>query len=170
MTIALLTFDSLGAPLAGLTPTWTTYVNAITGAPQTAPTISAVGLGHYKFDPTGASPAGIIDFGGLAAPRYAMYATNPLSVVVFAAYDEFGVPFPGLGPVWHSLKKVSDNSNYAQPAISSLGSGLYKTNYIQEHVTGAIDLGALAYPRYVHYDTEVMINLRTFRMRGVIRP
>jgi hypothetical protein len=170
MTIALLATDSSGAPLAGLTPTWTTYVDAITGAPQAAPTISAVGLGSYKFDPTGTNPCGIIDFGGLAAPRYAMYATNPMSVVVFAAYDSFGVPLPGLVPGWHSLKKVSDNSNYAQPGISTLGNGLYKTTYIQEHVTGAVDLTAVAYPRYIHYDTEVLINLRTFRMRGVIRP
>jgi len=170
MTIALLATDALGAPLAGLTPVWITYVNSLDGASQTAPAISAVGLGNYKFDPTGTSPSGIIDFGGTASPRYAMYATNPMSVVVFAAYDSFGVPLVGASPAWHSLKKVLDNSNYAQPAFASLGNGLYKTNYIQEHVTGAIDLGILAYPRYVHYDTEVMIGLRTFRMRGVIRP
>jgi len=170
MTIALLALDALGAPLAGLTPTWTVYLDAITGTPQAAPTISEVGLGSYKFDPSGTNPAGIIDFGGTASPRYTMYAVNPMSVVVFAAYDEFGEPYPGLTPTWSSLKKVSDNSNYSQPTISSLGSGLYKTNYVQEHVTGAIDIGALAYPRYFHYDTEVLINLRTFRMRGVIRP
>ncbi len=152
-TIAIMATDQFRAPLAGLTPTWVSYVDAATGIAQSQPAFTALSLGHYKFTPTGTTPAGLIDFGITAVPRYVVYAAFS-AFVVFGAFDEDGVPITGLTPTWASLRLVADGSAYAQPIISALGNGLYKTDYIGAHCSGAIDLGVTAYPRYFHYDSE----------------
>lgn len=152
--IAVMAKTAAGAPLAGLTPTWTKYVNAATGGALSQPSFTALGNGHYKFSPTGANAAGIIDLGSAAAPRYLHYFLFSVHWT-FVAYDDLGVPLAGLVPTWASLRKVSDGTNYTpQPSFTELGSGLYKTSLVGEHVSGAIDLGASAYPRYIHYDSE----------------
>lgn len=63
---------STGAPLTGLTPTFTSYTDT-SGTPVAQPTISEVGGGAYKFTPTITSSQGliyVIDAGATAAPRY----------------------------------------------------------------------------------------------------
>jgi len=154
--IAFLVQDVSG-PLTGLTPTWLCYWNVQEAIAQTPPAISAVGGGSYKFTPSGNTPAGIIDVGSSSAlPRYFVYA--PISAYkVFAAFDINRDPLAGQTPTWVSLKKVSDGSNYTQPAITALGFGLYRTAWTAEHTTGVIDLGSGAYPRYIHYDSEISL-------------
>lgn len=151
--VAFMATDQFRAPLAGLTPTWVTYVNAVSGAPQAGPAFTDLTLGQYKFTPSGTTPAGLIDLGATAVPRYLVYYAFS-AVVVWGAFDEDGLPLAGLTPTWTSLRLVSDGTAYAQPAITALGNGLYKTNWISDHVSGAIDLGATSYPRYYHYDSE----------------
>jgi hypothetical protein len=66
-------FDAAGAPLALLTPTWVTYLNALTGASVAGPAITEVGGGLYKFSPSvpaDGHQAGIIDCGATASTRY----------------------------------------------------------------------------------------------------
>lgn len=146
--------SSDGVPLATLTPTWTTYKNAVTNTSQTSPTISNLGGGNYKFTPTGTNPAGIIDLGAAASPRYLVYAPRT-SVWVFGVFNSDGLPVTGLTPTWSALKKVSDGTDYSpQPAISELGSGLYKTTLLSERVTGVLDLGATTTPRYLAHDND----------------
>lgn len=161
-TIAILARDSVGVALAGLTPTWVNYFNAATGAAATQPAISAVGGGSYKFTiedlATNPAPMGIIDLGGASVPRYQVFALDS-AYVGFAAWDQDGAPLAGLVPTWNHLKRVSDNADVAQPAITALGGGLYKTTRVADHSTGAIDLGATAYPRTFHYDNEAIAGL-----------
>lgn len=64
---------STGAPLAGLTPTFTTYTNTA-GTPVAQPAISEIGGGAYKFTPVVPTSEGIVyvmDGGATATPRYA---------------------------------------------------------------------------------------------------
>lgn len=65
-----------------------------------------------------------------------------------AAYILFirnnGAPATGLTPVFITLKKVSDSSNYLPiPVISEIGGGLYKYDAApSEHLVGVVDAGA----------------------------
>ena len=55
-----------------------------------------------------------------------------------------GQPLTGLTPSWVFMKKLSDGSNVAPPAISEIGSGQYKLAYDPEangEASGQIDLG-----------------------------
>lgn len=153
-TVAVVVKDVSEQPLAGQTPTWLVYKNAITGADQAAPSVSDLGLGNYKFTLTGTAPVGLLDLGDGAIPRYRSYSAFS-SVWSFPAFTQQGVPLPGLTPTWHSLKRVSNGTNYTpQPSISALGGGLYKTTFLSERLTGVIDLGETASPRFVDYDTH----------------
>lgn len=144
--------DYAGQPITGLTPTWACHFNVVSGAPVAGPAISAVGGGHYKFTPTG-TPAGIIDLGSGATPRYHLY--SPFNThFVFVAYDDQGQPLAGLTPTFVNLKFVSDGTDASVPSITALGNGLYKTTMFEDHVVGLIDLGDTAFPRYVQYDSE----------------
>lgn len=161
-TIAVLARTSTGIPLAGLAPTWVVYYNAATGAAATQPAITALGGGSYKFTiedlATNPAPVGIMDLGGVSVPRYLIFAGES-SYVGFAAWDENGAPLAGLVPTWSSLYNVDTGAAYAQPAITELGGGLYKTARVAVHASGAIDLGATAWPRVFHYDTEQIAGL-----------
>jgi len=64
---------STGAPLTGLTPTFTTYSDT-SGTPVAQPAVSEIGGGAYKFTPTLTANQGIVyvlDAGATATPRYA---------------------------------------------------------------------------------------------------
>lgn len=154
---AVVTFiakNSSGVPLPGIAPTWTVYKNAVTGVDLSIPSISELGLGHYKFTLTGTNPAGIIDLGSTAQPRYLTFV-SVASVWVFAAFNSAGQPLSGLSPTWSSLKRASDGTDYTpQPPLSQIGGGLYKTTFLSERLTGVIDLGETAKPRFVDYDTS----------------
>jgi hypothetical protein len=54
-----------------------------------------------------------------------------------------GVPETGLSPVWLTLKKVSDGSDFTpQPAITEIGGGWYKFTQptdLSEDLTGVVD-------------------------------
>lgn len=147
-------WDQNGVPNAALVPTWVVYANAITNTALSPPGVTNLGGGNYKFTATGANPAGILDLGSTALPRYFVYVSFS-SVFVFAAFSLLKAPLPGLSPTWVTLKRVSDGTNYTpQPALSAIGGGLYKTSHISERLTGVIDLGETASPRYVSYDTD----------------
>lgn len=154
---AVVTFiakDSTGAPLPGAPTTWAVYKNAVTGVDQAVPSITDLGLGNYKFTLTGTEPAGILDLGSSAQPRYLTFV-SVASIWVFAAFSLLGQPLAGLSPTWVSLKRASDGINYTpQPSINQIGGGLYKTDFLSERLTGVIDLGATASPRYIAYDTN----------------
>jgi hypothetical protein len=56
-----------------------------------------------------------------------------------------GTRMTGLAPTWVHLKRLSDNANLAQPAISEIGQGQYKFSYDAEvdgEAAGQIDAGA----------------------------
>src|SRR3990167_2077070 len=153
--VFIATSSATGAPLAGLSPTWNAYVNASSGAAVSQPTISAVGNGHYKFTPTaGTEIAGVIDCGSTALPRYIHFPRS--EIPTFVAWNSSGAPLTGLTPTWNAIQDVDAAAAYTpQPAIAELGTtGIYRTTQIlSHHVSGVIDFGATAYPRYTHYDS-----------------
>ncbi len=154
MTIALLATDQYFAPLAGLTPTWVVHVDATTGSAASQPTITDLTGGSYSFEPV-SNAVGILDLGGTAVPRYMVFSGQLSDLFVFAAFDEYGDPLAGLVPVWSNLVGM-DAVAVTQPDIDELSGGLYKTELLEDHVTGAIDLTATAWPRYYHYDSEAL--------------
>lgn len=145
--------NTSGQPDASLTPGWVVYLDAVTNTPQAAPVITNLGNGNFKFIPTGTNPAGLLDLGATALPRYLVHSA--LSTVwVFGVFDLAGQPLTGLTPTWVSLKK-QDGTNYTpQPAISELAGGLYKTAFLDERVSGVIDAGSTANPRYIPYSND----------------
>lgn len=149
-------YDATTAPLTGLSPTWHAAFNAVSGAAVTGPAISELGSGLYSFTrPTSYDFTGLIDLTAAASPRY--YLVTAERVEVLAAFNVSAVPLTGLTPSWVSLFRVSDSSAVAQPSFTELGSGLYKfpPPYVGEHVTGVIDLGATASPRYSLFEYAV---------------
>lgn len=153
-TLTFVAKSSVGAPLLGLSPTWVTYKNAVTNGVQTAPTVTAVGGGNYKFVFSGTSPAGILDLGETASPRYIVFSALS-EAWVFAVFSAIGAPLTGIVPVWDHLRYVVDGTNYTpQPGITELGAGLYKTVYLSTRVTGILNLGATAAPQYLKYDSD----------------
>ncbi len=153
-SVVAITATNASGPITGLTPVFIGYYNAETGSSQTAPTITEIGQGNYKFTPTGSYPAGLIDLGATAVPRYLVFSTVS-RYKVFAAFDIDRAPLAALSPLWLSLKKIGDNTDYSQPVIEQLGSGLYRTGWTADHTVGIIDLGSTAYPRYYQYDSEI---------------
>jgi hypothetical protein len=64
-------FDVTGAPLAGLTLAWASYVDEATGAAVTPqPTFTPLGNGLYRIDGIGAGTVGVLDLGATALDRY----------------------------------------------------------------------------------------------------
>ena len=61
-------FDLSGAPLAGLTPTFATCVNGLTGASVTPPAIVDLGSGCYSAPAMGATTCGTVSLGATASP------------------------------------------------------------------------------------------------------
>lgn len=80
---AIVFYDAItGLPLAGLTPTFHVYEKDDgTDLSGSAPSITAIGRGAYKFTPTFADPTHgilyVIDGGSTAAPRYAYRLMRP---------------------------------------------------------------------------------------------
>jgi hypothetical protein len=60
------------APVAGISPTWSTYKRVSDGADQSQPSITELGKGLYRFDrpASGDQVAGVIDLGAARTPRY----------------------------------------------------------------------------------------------------
>lgn len=158
--IAVIARNSVGLPLAGLAPTWAAYYNGVTGVAGAQPAFTARGDGHYTFVEedvaTNPAPMGIIDLGGASVPRYLAYMGASSGYVGFAAFDSDGAPLAALVPTWLSLREAATGTNFAQPAITPLGGGVYKTQFVGTHCSGAIDMGATAYPRVFHYDNELI--------------
>jgi len=72
-------FDGASVPLAGLSPTWDSFVDDA-GAPASAPTITELGSGLYRIDYSGPnSRTGVIDFGATAFPRYSTWNFDPFN-------------------------------------------------------------------------------------------
>jgi hypothetical protein len=64
-------FDATGAPLAGLTLAWASYVDEATGAAVTPqPTFTPLGSGLYRIDGIGTGTVGVLDLGATALDRY----------------------------------------------------------------------------------------------------
>lgn len=68
----LAAYDATLAPLAGLAPTWSSFVDAATGlAIIPTPAITELSGGLYRIDYADTTPAaGVIDLGATATPRY----------------------------------------------------------------------------------------------------
>jgi hypothetical protein len=78
---------STGAPLTGLTPTFTTYTDT-SATPVAQPVISEIGGGAYKFTPVLTASQGIVyvvDGGATASPRY---QTRYIRTSDFAGLDD----------------------------------------------------------------------------------
>lgn len=73
---AFAAFDLDGAPLAGLTPTWSSYVTEATGVAATQPAIVELGGGLYAVSNPAAGTRGVLDLGSTASPRYAAFAST----------------------------------------------------------------------------------------------
>lgn len=146
-------FDTLNAPLPGLTPTWHTYRVVLTGVVATSPAITDRGDGLYT-TPVIVGNGGIVDLGATAAPRYIHVSGGMADTPDFPAYDVTGVPLAGLTPVWVSYQEASSGNNITpQPAIAEVGGGLYRVP-LAAGSTGLIDLGVTASPRYVAVERE----------------
>lgn len=136
-------YDLTGAPLAGLSPTWSVYLDATTGTTSAGPTITDATEGQYTATPTSDDHAGIVDFGATASPRYVH--VGAVNVATFAAFGSDGAPLAGLTPTWAAWTGTD-------PAITELSGGLYKIASTTDSDTGILDLGATAFPRYLAVD------------------
>ena len=148
-----------GAPLAGLTPSWLVCLDMGTGLATTPPTVTGLGGGLYSVPrSTTKHLAGILDFGASASPRYQLVdspisASAPFALMVCA--ESTGAPLAGLTPSWLSLVDVETGAPAAQPAVTDRGFGLYSvpnSAVTRQHLSGMLDFGALASPRFFAYD------------------
>lgn len=71
--------------------------------------------------------------------------------IVFLATNSSGTPLTGLTPTWDAAYDARDGSVVASPpAVTELGGGLYKFTVTgSDDLTGVIDIGASAEPRYL---------------------
>lgn len=141
-------FDTVGGPLAGLTPTWSAYKAVDGGAAGAQPTIEEVGGGQYRIVELPSDRCGIIDLGAAASPRY--LAVESSDGVTFAAFDLAGVPLSGLTPTWDSVRVAATGAVVSpEPTFVDLGGGLYRIDDLGSDECGVIDLGASANPQYL---------------------
>jgi hypothetical protein len=154
MTVAFTAYVS-AVPTAGLTPTWSTAYDAVTGVEQTVglPSFDDLGSGLYSFEPpTGYDFTGIIDLGVTADPRYLVYRAD--TIETFGAFDPD--PLAGLAPGFLVYKNLDTGANVLAPTITELGNGLYKFDKpaIGDPLGGIIELGPSASPEYLKYDAQ----------------
>ncbi len=153
-TVVIPAYDTSGAPLTGLTPSWHALFNAETESPYTPqPAFAEIGGGLYKFNqPTGIDITGIIDFGATASPRYMVLTAERF--VTFAAFDATTTPLAGLTIVWDVIEDVEGNAFTPQPTRIPLGLGVYKIASHSGRAVGVLDMTAAATPRYAFYDSD----------------
>jgi hypothetical protein len=146
-------YDTTGAPLTGLTPSWIVVLDAGTGLAIAAPTFTNLGDGLYLIGAgTASSTAGIIDLGATAFPRYLHFGSSSRSTIV--AYSLAGAPVAGLTPVWDSSVD-GDGLPVVGPLFTDLGSGLYRIDYTgPDSRSGVMDFGATANPRYSQWSFD----------------
>jgi len=146
-------YNSSGALLSGLSPTWSVYVTATSGAAATPPAITELGASAIYSWLASDSATGIIDLGASAVPRYvAWIPTN--AIQVFAAFNGSGAPLAALVPVWASYLNADTAVAATGPTFTELSGGLYKfTSPSTGHYVGAISLGTTALPGTLVYDS-----------------
>lgn len=154
---------STGGPLSGLTPTFNLYADD-TGSALTAPTVTDLGGGEYKFThslPTDKNVVWILDGGASALPRYQSRAarvedygttgtSSPLEIF-FLFSASTGAPLTGATPTFTQYIGVT-GSAVTQPSISAIGGGAYKFlpdfSSNTDGVTYILDAGTSASSRY----------------------
>lgn len=166
MSFTFLATTVAGAPLPGLSPTWSYYLDAFTGLPIGSPpaiTELAAGVtGTYKTD-VALAATGLILLGGVAEPQYVILSQYG-TVVTFAAFDDVNVPRSSLSPVWTNYRRVSDGAAVTQPGIAALSGGLYKFTPADPtvHIEGVIDLDPTGLiplaKRYLEYDSSLGVS------------
>jgi hypothetical protein len=151
--------DGAGAPLAGLSLSWVTYRNAATGAVLGSPPgFTDRGNGLYVFtENLSVQTCGIIDLGATAGNRYAVFVGLGAFEVVAAFSAVDGSPLAGLGsPSWLALYNVDAGraaTGPETPALAEVGGGLYRfLPTASAHLSGSIDFGVTASPRYTFAD------------------
>ncbi len=145
-------YDASGAPLAGLTPTWSAYFNAQTGAVVAGPAFTDRGGGLYEVS-VPANECGIADLGATALNRYVFFGST--SVVTFPAFAlADGTPLAGLVPSWSTIRDATGAAITPAPAIDALGGGIYRSASAPNGCMGIVNLGATANPVYVAIDNE----------------
>lgn len=160
---------STGAPLTGLSPSFTSYRNDL-GTSLTPPTITEIGGGAYGFTPVFSDPARAIAYvaygGSGSAPRYSRlmrsedWAADSATatfespkIEVFTFYSaSTGLPLSGLTPTFSTYKN-SSGTTLSTPTISAVGaSGVYKFTPSfadpDKGIVYIVDGGATANPRY----------------------
>lgn len=143
-------FDDTGAPLTGLTPTFSALYRADTLQPiTTLPTISEVGGGVYKYTSPVDAATGMISMGATASPEYQFLPSN--TETTFAAFSaSTGAPLTGLTPTFTSYRNGTTGAVISpSPDITEIGNGIYVVESMADGAVGQVDLGATATPRYV---------------------
>ncbi len=87
-----------------------------------------------------------------------------MATIVTPAYDSAGTPLTGLTPSWYCIfNAVTEVAYTPAPAISPVGGGLYKFNQpTGVDLTGIIDLGGTASPRYMVVTAERSVTFAAF--------
>lgn len=146
-------WDVSGAPLTGLTPTWSCLRDVRTAQAASEPAIAGLGSGIYSSQ-VPAGVAGIIDFGVTALPRYVHIGSGLSHWPTFAAFAAAdGSPLAALNPTWTAVVTTSGGSAITpQPSFTGLGGGVYRIDGLSPGHCGTVDLGATAEPRYIFMD------------------
>lgn len=153
-------FDATGAASLAATPALLLYVDR-TGAPRLAPSIVHDGFGSYSFEPSAADEAVgacfLVDAGaGFTAAGGGRYLAGTVpeaaAFEVFGLTDAAGAPWAGAAPSF-ALYEDRNGNALVQPAITSLGSGLYAFTPSAADVAAGVrfrvDAPANAFPPYL---------------------
>ena len=152
MSTHLVTFAGYnpgGGLLPGLSPAWTSYTNAVTGASGSAPSITALGSAGLYQVTVDDNYCGMIQLGGIANPIY-VFVTS-YNVPTFGVFDSSGNPLPGLvlssALTWDSIIDTSTGIPPSlSPTFTDLGDGCYKPTTWVSTYCGVLDGGPTANP------------------------
>jgi hypothetical protein len=143
-------YDVAGAPLSGLSPSWSVYMNVTTGLAQTPPPITEIassGIYGSQVDP---AATGLVDLGTSSVTRYNLLLPVAPALIVIPAFSEAtGSPVPGLFLSWNACFDASTDIPVSSlPTFAELGGGLYRVDGMAASVVGRVDLGSGQNPRY----------------------
>lgn len=158
-------YDDAGAPLEGASAALAAYRDTA-GAARSPPTLDELDGGLYGFAPSAADVVAQVAWeatgGGSSTPaRLSGTVSRVGTLAAWAAYSSAGAPATGLSPAFAAYKG-RDGADYAQPALSALGLGLYGFVASSDDLTipVAFELATGGYPERISGLIEVPASYR----------